>query len=425
MKRVCVLGLGYIGLPTASIFAMNGFKVLGIDVKTDIVENINNGTFNIQEPGLHTTVQAAIKSGNLKVGTSPEKADIFIIAVPTPFKKNNLGNNNIPGKSHLADLSYVQAAAEAIIPFIEKGNIIILESTSPPGTTVNFLIPILEKSGLKAGLEFFVAHCPERVLPGNILKEFLENDRIIGGIDYKSAEIAKNLYEKIVEGDIYLTDATTAEMVKLMENIYRDVNIALSNELAIISEKFNINAVEVIQLANKHPRVNLHQPGPGVGGHCISVDPWFLIEKAPELSKLMLLGRQINDDMPGYIFDKTKKLLKDIAEPKIAILGVSYKGNVDDTRESPALKICEKFREANIDFSIFDPHVKKFHFDINSLNDTLEQSDLILILADHKEFKNINPDKIKNLVKTRMVFDTKNCLEHHIWKNEGFTVILL
>lgn len=426
MKKVCVLGLGYIGLPTASIFAMNEFKVFGVDIKIEVLDNINNNKFGIQEPGLNTMVQAAIKSGNLRVSKKPEKADIFIIAVPTPFKKNSdYSSKNLNNNFHSADLSHVFSAAETIVPLLEKGNTVILESTSPPGTTCDFLVPILEKSGLKVGEDLYVAYCPERVLPGNIIKEFLENDRIIGGFNKKSAEITKEIYEKVIVGDIYLTDSTTAEMVKLMENIYRDVNIALANELAVISDKFNIDAVEVIRLANKHPRVNLHQPGPGVGGHCISVDPWFLIEKAPDESRLMHLGRIINDEMPDYIISKTIHFLKGIDNPKISILGASYKGNVDDTRESPTVKICKKLHRSNFKFSVYDPYVKNFQFKLSGLKETFKDSDLTLILVDHKKFKYINPCEIESIVRNKMIFDTKNCIESEKWTKKGFKVFLL
>jgi len=269
MNKVCVLGLGYIGLPTAAVLATHGFSVVGVDANAVVVDTVNNGGIHIKEPGLNTIVQAAINSGNLVVRTKLERANAFIIAVPTPLE------------SRRADLKYVKSATESIVPYLERNNLVILESTVPPKTTEELLVPILEQSRLKAGEDFYLAHCPERVLPGNILKEIIENDRIIGGINPESAAKAKALYSRFVSGAIYLTDATTAELVKVMENTYRDVNIALVNELSRICTKLGINVWEVIELANKHPRVNLLRPGPGVGGHCLAVDPWFVVEKAP------------------------------------------------------------------------------------------------------------------------------------------------
>ena len=289
MKKICVLGLGYIGLPTAAVLATHGFSVVGVDVNAAVVGTINNGGIHIKEPGLNTLVQAAIKSGNLVVRTRPETADAFIIAVSTPLKNRE------------ADLSYVKSAAESIVPYLERGNLVILESTVPPKTTEELLIPILEQTKLRAGEDFYLAHCPERVLPGNILKEIIENDRIIGGINPESAVKAKDLYSTFVSGIIYLTDATTAEMVKVIENTYRDVNIALANELSRICMKLGMNVWEVIELANKHPRVNLLSPGPGVGGHCLAVDPWFVVEKAPQVAKLIRLSRGINDEQPQFV----------------------------------------------------------------------------------------------------------------------------
>lgn len=423
MKKICVFGLGYIGLPTASIFAMNGFKVIGVDVKKDIIEKINNGILNIKEPGLHTTVQAAINSGNLSVSIQPEKSDIFIITVPTPFRENKkqTGNNkNIKE----ADLNYISDAAEEIVPFLEKGNIVILESTSPPGTTKDFLVPMLEKSGLKIGDDVYIAYCPERVLPGRILKEFIENDRVIGGINRESALAVKEIYERVVEGNIYLTDSTTAEMVKLMENIYRDVNIALANELAILSNKFEVNAWEVLKLANKHPRVNIHNPGPGVGGHCISVDPWFVIEKSLKEAKLIKLARSINDYMPFYVVSNIKRLIKKIRNPKVSILGVSYKGNVDDIRESPAIEVCNGLRKMKVKFSIYDPYVKEFNYELSGFEETFKNSDLIVILADHSEFRYIDPSEINKVVRNKSVYDTRNCIDQKKWEECGYNIIL-
>ena len=270
-QKICVLGLGYIGLPTASTFATHNLQVIGVDVNPEVVETLRGGRLHIQEPGLRNVVQEALRSGNLEIHSSPKPADAFIIAVPTPFYDDKR-----------ADMRFVISAAEAIVPFLKPGNLVVLESTSPPRTTVDLVAPILEKSGLKAGSDFLLGYSPERVLPGQILRELIENARVIGGINLKSAEAGRDLYSVFVRGEIRLTDATTAEMVKLMENTYRDVNIAISNEFAHLSDRFGIDVWEAISIANLHPRVNILSPGPGVGGHCISVDPWFLVEAAPD-----------------------------------------------------------------------------------------------------------------------------------------------
>jgi len=281
-KKMCVLGLGYVGLPTASMFATHGFSVTGVDTNHKIIEGINTGEVHIKEPGLRAFVHDALRTGNLKVQETPEKADIFIICVPTPITREKK-----------ADLEYVKSASESILPFLEKGCLVVIESTVPPGTTTNVVIPMLERTGLKTGRDFYVAYCPERVMPGNILKEMIENDRMIGGIDDSSGHYAKKIYQAFVKGHIYLTDTVTAEFVKLIENTYRDVNIALANELALIAEESKIDVWNAISLANKHPRVNIHRPGPGVGGHCIGVDPYFLVEKSPKHSRLIQLSREI------------------------------------------------------------------------------------------------------------------------------------
>lgn len=418
MKKICVMGLGYIGMPTASILATHGFKVLGVDVNPKIIEAVCNGNTPIAEPGLETLLKTAINSGNLRVTLQPEPSDIFIIAVPTPITTEKK-----------ADLQFVKKAAENIVPFLSTGNLVILESTCPPNTTRELLVPWLEQSGLKAGQEFFVVYCPERVLPGQILKELIENSHIIGGIDTSSAEAAKRLYSHFVEGKIYLTDATTAEMVKIMENVYRDVNIALVNELGIICAKLGVNVWEVIELANFHPRVNLHRPGPGVGGHCIPVDPWFIVEKFPQEARIITLSRTINDAMPSYVVKQLCKILRQIVvnnvKLKITILGVSYKGNVDDTRGSPALSIIQALRDENMDLAIYDPHVRDFPYKLSSLTEALYDSDCALVLADHDEFRFLHPQQFRELMRHHLVFDTCNCLKHELWHSSGFDIYLL
>lgn len=415
MKQITVLGLGYIGLPTASILATNGFTVHGVDVNPQAVDIINKGGIHIEEPGLKTLVQAAVNSGNLKAFTHPQPADVYIIAVPTPITEDKR-----------ADLSYVESAARAIVPLLKKGDLVILESTSPPGTTMNFLCPVLAESGLQLGEDLLVAHCPERVLPGKIIKELIQNIRIIGGITEESAQKAKEIYAAFVDGEIHLTDATTAEMVKIMENTFRDVNIALANELAQIAPRLNINAWDVIRFANLHPRVNLHSPGPGVGGHCISVDPWFVVEQFPETAKIIYQARRINDGMPEFTYRMLLDTVKDIENPKITLLGVTYKPDVDDVRESPALKIIELIEEnPRLKLTIYDPHVKRFDYELSGFEDALRNSDCILLTVDHAEFKYIHPRQVAKLMRTANVIDTKNALVRKEWEEVGFNYRLL
>jgi UDP-N-acetyl-D-mannosaminuronic acid dehydrogenase len=415
IRSVCVLGLGYIGLPTASILATQGLTVHGIDVSPRVVDTINQGLIHIEEPGLKTLVQAAVHSSNLKAYEQVQPADAFIIAVPTPITDDKR-----------ADLSYVESAMRAILPHLQPGNLVILESTSPPGTTRDILAPMLKAEGWKLDEDIFLAHCPERVLPGKILKELTQNSRVIGGIGPRSAEIARQLYLSFVEGDIHLTDATTAEMVKIMENTYRDVNIALANELAQLCTLYHISAWDVIRYANLHPRVNIHQPGPGVGGHCISVDPWFLVEKHPEAARIIGMARQINDSMPHYTYKLIQSLVQDIQQPKIALLGVTYKPDVDDVRESPALELIEQM-EANPDFrlTIYDPHVKLFSHELSGLEAALSNADLIVVAVAHTEFKYLNPAQVAKTVRHKRILDTKQALSKEDWVRHGFDYALL
>ena len=411
-KRICVIGLGYIGLPTASMLAIQGFDVIGVDINKKRVEEIKNLSFKTKEKDLMTLVKGAINSGNLKVQTKPERADVFIICVPTPCIEYN-------GKKK-CDLKYLNKAIENIKPYLEDGNLIIIESTIPPGTTDEIY------KRLSKDKKIYVAHCPERVLPGNILKELVENDRVIGGVDKKSAEMAKDIYETFVTGKIYLTDAKTAEMVKLMENTYRDVNIALANEFAKIAEEIGINVWEAINLANKHPRVNILKPGPGVGGHCISIDPWFIVEKSSN-AKLIKTARELNDSMPSFVVEKIKKIIKK-DNGKIAIFGVTYKGNVDDTRESPAEKVASKLIEDGFEVKCYDSYAREFKYPLSSLDDAVDSADIIVVLAEHDEFKNFDKDDIKHIsskVRSKIILDTKNIINKELWKKEGFKVYVL
>lgn len=415
MKSICVIGLGYIGLPTASMLASKGVNVFGVDVKPEIIKTINEGNIHIEEPGLKSLVKSTVESGKLRAFDNPQSADVFIIAVPTPVKQ---------GKK--ACLDYIEAAANSIVDILKPGNLVILESTSPPETTKNFLVPILEKSNLKIGKELFVAYCPEKVLPGKIIYELVNNDRIIGGIDKKSAQMAKEVYSVFVEGEIYLTDTVTAEMVKIMENTYRDVNIALANELAKISYKMGINAWEVINLANMHPRVNLHSPGPGVGGHCISVDPWFIVEKNPTLAQLINQARNTNDSMPQFTYNLILDAVKDIPNPKITVLGLTYKPDIDDIRESPSIEIAEMIRKnPDMTLAVYDPHVKNSLYNTSSFEEAVKESDCILLAVNHSVFNSINPAEIGKLVRNKIIIDTRNSINKQAWENSGFKYILL
>ncbi len=422
-EKICVMGLGYIGLPTASTFATHGLQVLGVDVNTQIIETLRNGGLHIHEPGLRTLVQAAIRSGNLRVSETPEEADAFIIAVPTPFYDDKR-----------ADMRAVTSATEAVVPYLREGNLVLLESTSPPRTTVDLLVPILERSGLKAGRQFHLAYSPERVLPGQIIRELVDNDRVVGGIDPASAQAAFDLYATFVRGEIVKTDATTAEMVKLMENTYRDVNIAIANEFSRLAERFGVDVWEAISLANRHPRVRILQPGPGVGGHCISVDPWFLVEAAPDLTPLILNSRKVNDGQPGFVLGLVRKALglaadESLAGRKVAALGLAYKPDVDDLRESPAIEAAHLMAKAGAAVKAYEPFRPDASVEGISLTPSLSEAvsgvDLIVFLVGHREFKDITPDKLANMTKTWLLVDTVGILAPEVWRAAGFTLVRL
>jgi len=392
MTKVCVVGMGYIGLPTASILATHGFEVVGVDTNQSTVAEVGHAKTDIKEPGLSIILKAAVKSRGLHCQEEASEADIFMICVPTPFNSDRT-----------ADLSYVISAGRAIAPKIKKGNLVILESTVPPGTTRDVLQPILETYGLAAGEDFYLAHCPERVLPGNLLNELIQNDRIIGGIDKASGEMAKSIYEVFVEGSIYLTDATTAEFVKLMENTYRAVNIALANEFALIAGDLEIDILHAIELANKHPRVMIPHPGAGVGGHCIPIDPWFIVEKAPERSRLIATAMRINEEMPMYVVSLVKNALteagKEIRGSRIAILGVAYKGDVSDARETPAIPIINSLKEEGAQIAVYDPRVTNFPLEIEKdLKRAISGADGLVIVTDHSEFRRLDFGELRKLM---------------------------
>ena len=392
MTKICVLGLGYIGLPTASLLANHGFRVVGVDVNPQVVKTINQGRIHIVEPGLDTVVRAAIQSGRLVAKTRPEKADAFIICVPTPILKDNT-----------SDLSYVRAAAESLVPLVTKGNLIILESTSPPFTVRDVLLPVLSKSRWKPGKDLYLAYCPERVIPGHVIEELTGNDRVIGGLNPASAQKAKKIYETVVNGKIHLTDDATAEMVKLVENSFRDVNIAFANELSMICAGLGINVWEVIRIANCHPRVKILKPGPGVGGHCIAVDPWFIIEKAPATARLLRAAREVNNSKVDYVARKVQEAASRIKKkrPLIACFGLTYKADTDDTRESPAIEVAHRIsRNAPGKVVACDPYVKAVDIKGLTLEPRIEkaadEADVLVFLVNHKQFSVLTPERYRN-----------------------------
>lgn len=402
MKTVCVMGLGYVGLPTASLLANRGFKVHGVDVNSKIVELVSHGEVHITEPDLDVLVRAAVNSGNLTVGLEPKSADVFIVAVPTPFKDG-----------HVPDISYVEAATKALAPYVEPGNLVILESTSPVGTTEKMAAWLQElRPELDVQGSVYMAHCPERVLPGQTLKELVVNDRVIGGLNPVSADKAAQFYRQFVTGEIACTNARTAELAKLAENSFRDVNIAFANELSMICDRLDINVWELIQLANRHPRVNILQPGPGVGGHCIAVDPWFIVDAAPQEARLIRTAREVNDSKIDFVVAKVKEAAAKFENPKIACLGLSYKPDIDDLRESPALKIVENLVTSQIgQILVVEPHVKKIpkvlknqeNLAIVDLQDALSQCDIIVRLVNHRKFAQVNVNLIPKKICLDMV----------------------
>lgn len=414
--QVCVLGLGYVGLPTASILAVSGQRVLGVDVDPARVAALREGRLHLQEPDLNTLVEAAVRSGNLEIRERPAPADAFIIAVPTPL-----------GPGRRANLDQVLAAARTVAPLLRSGNLVVLESTVPPGTTRDLLAPLLESSGLRAGEDFHLAHCPERVLPGAILLELVQDERTIGGLTPACADRAAELYRGFVKGQLHLTDCTTAEMVKVMENTYRDVNIALANEFALIAERIGVDVWEAIRLANRHPRVQVLRPGPGVGGHCIAVDPWFLVQAAPEEAALIRESRRINDAMPARVV----RLLLREAPPQngpIALFGAAYKGDTDDVRESPGLAVLGLALEAGYEAWVYDPHVKTLpcHASrLRSLAEAVRGVQAIVVLSDHSAFRRLDVGEIAPAVGRRLVIDTRDCLEQRAWREHDFRVLRL
>ncbi len=401
-NTISVIGLGYIGLPTAAVFASRKKQVIGVDINQQAVDTINEGNIHIVEPDLDMVVRATVTEGYLKATTTPEPADAFLIAVPTPFKSD-----------HIPDLSYIEAACKAIAPVLAKNNLVVLESTSPVGATEQLASWL---AALRPDLSFpqqfgensdiRIAHCPERVLPGHVLTELVLNDRVIGGMTSKCSDMAASLYKTFVKGECIITNARTAEMCKLTENSFRDVNIAFANELSIICDKLAINVWELIQLANRHPRVNILQPGPGVGGHCIAVDPWFIVSKTPEEAKLIHMARKVNDDKPHWVIDKIATKAERFKDPIIGCLGLAFKANIDDLRESPSLQIVRELKAKNVGaLMVCEPNapVGFSELPLYSVEQVIKEADILVVLVDHEEFKRISGEFLKE----KVVIDTR------------------
>lgn len=407
-KTVSVFGLGYVGLPVSAVLASRGVEVIGVDVNPTAVSMINSGRIHIVEPDLEMLVQAAVLNGKLRATMEPEPADAFVIAVPTPFTEDRK-----------PDLTYVRQATEAIAPLLRKGNLVILESTSPVGTTELICKWIGEKrpdlvmpDATREEADVQVAHCPERVLPGTVLRELIYNDRIIGGISPICARRGGELYSLFVTGRLHLTTARTAELGKLVENAFRDVNIAFANELSVICDELHVNVWELIELANHHPRVNILKPGPGVGGHCIAVDPWFIIAAVGEKARVMRAARDVNDAMPERVVNKVKAAANRFRQPKIACLGLSYKPNIDDLRESPAVHVVEELARSQVgELLIVEPNVKELPESLKKfsglrkvdLAQALEEADVVALLVDHRQFLRID----RELLDLKIVIDTR------------------
>ncbi|WP_257281513.1 UDP-N-acetyl-D-mannosamine dehydrogenase [Endozoicomonas sp. ISHI1] len=398
-KTVSVIGLGYIGLPTAAMFASRKMNVIGVDVNQQAVDTINDGKIHIVEPDLDMLVSAAVTAGYLRATITPVPADAFLVAVPTPFKEG-----------YEPDLSYIESATKAIAPVLKKGDLVVLESTSPVGATEqmaqwiadarpDLLVPFSEKENG----DLYIAHCPERVLPGYVVKELVENDRVIGGINRESSQKAVELYKTFVMGECIITNARTAEMAKLTENASRDVSIAFANELSVICDELDVNVWELIELANRHPRVNILQPGPGVGGHCIAVDPWFIVSKTPEKARLIRQARVTNDSKPAWVIEKVKQKVEQLLadhpnkkreEVTVACFGLAFKPDIDDLRESPALQITrELFNTLDCKVIVVEPNVEslKEDFELVNLDTAFTKADIYVLLVDHYQFKRFKP----------------------------------
>ena len=374
-KKIVVIGTGYVGLPLAIMLARSGYEVIGVDVEEDVVDSINKGVLHLAEDEVRQIFQEARVRRNLHAQKTPCEADVFIISVPTPLDE----------KKRIADLTQVIIGIESIIPYLRRGNLVIIESTVPPLTCRKTIAPLIEKTGLKVGEDIFLCHCPERILPGDVFKEIVYNDRVIGGLDDRASQMAMEIYASFVKGNLYLSDDVTAELIKLMENTYRDVNIALANELAAVADGLGVDIMQAIELANKHPRVDILTPGIGTGGHCIPVDPWFIKQVDPVNSRLIHTARLINDEVPYKIAAKIRNAVQDIKNPRIVALGVTYKPDTYDIRNSPALKIIELLRADGYQVEAYDPLAKGYRY--FSVRDTAKGADCIAVLVEHQPIK--------------------------------------
>lgn len=406
-NSVCVVGLGYIGLPTAAFIASKGVKVTGVDVNPEFVDSINRGEVPFFEPGFEALLKRVVDEGFLKAQAEQIQADAYIVCVPTPFRDN-----------YKVDTKYINAAAEAMAPHLQPGALVVLESTSPPGTTeamAKHIIELRPDLSLDEDSEnaIFVAHCPERVLPGQIMEEMENNDRVIGGLTPKGTQMACDLYGTFCTAELLQTNATTAEMAKLTENSFRDVNIAFANELSLISDRLGIDVWELIDLANHHPRVNILQPGPGVGGHCIAVDPWFIVSSVPEEARIIKMAREVNDSKPEWVIKKVKEALDGNTDAIVAALGIAFKNDIDDLRESPSLNIVKQLGQENpqMDIRVVEPNVNVLPDSLaaipnvsqQDLDTAIAEADLILLLVNHKEFVALDTTKLQG----KTVIDTK------------------
>ena len=400
---VCVLGLGYVGLPTAAVLATVGRRVAGVDLRRDVLDTINAGRIHIVEPELDALVRAAVMAGSLRGFAEPVPARTYLICVPTPITTDHLPD-------HLPDLRHVEAAAHALVPVLRPGCLVVLESTVPPGTLRDLVAPIVTRSGLVPGRDVFLAHAPERVLPGNVIREVVENERIVGGLTDACTARCAEFYEGFARGQVHRCSAEVAELTKLSENAFRDVNIAFANELANVCARLGLDVWEVIRLANRHPRVQILRPGPGVGGHCIAVDPWFIAASAPQDTPLITAARRVNDERPTRVLEQVRQLASRLRRPKIACLGLAYKPDIDDLRESPALHIAQALAAAgDVDLMLVEPHLHRSPIDgvpLVALEQALASADIVVILVAHRQFRHLRPDQLLRL----MVVDTVGLL---------------
>lgn len=408
--QVAMIGLGYIGLPTAAVLASRGVRVLGVDVVQHVVETVNRGDIHIVEPGLERLVKQVVSEGTLRAAAKPEQSDAFLIAVPTPFKGD-----------HEPDLTFVAAAARAIAPVLKKGDLVVLESTSPVGTTERLARWLSEErpdlrfphSVDDPTVDVYVAYCPERVLPGHVIEELVKNDRVVGGMTPRCAARAAELYGLFVDGSCHVTSSRAAEMCKLTENSFRDVNIAFANELSLICDALDINVWELIRLANRHPRVSILQPGPGVGGHCIAVDPWFIVDSCPEHSKLIRTAREVNDGKPHWVVDRVRAEIARLGARRVACLGLAFKPDIDDLRESPSLEIVQELArsERRVQFLVVEPHIEALppalaaapNLSLHAARDAIIEAEVVVLLVNHREFGAITLEELGG----RAVVDTR------------------